>query len=304
MTRSLRLAVTADLHWGHRPVGDAAVRALRDFLGSAPPDLLLLGGDQGSLSHFDECLALWAELPCPKAVVAGNHDIWVDNPDPRGDSLEVYHKHLPAACARHGFHYLDHGPLLLPEKNLGVVGSINWYDYSWSLARLQQEVPAWAWHLENKVFSRGRHNDGRYVRWPLDDVRFTRQVVAALAEHLETALAALPQVVVLTHHPAFHGLSFPCARQPSGLDELLWEALGGNTALEELLRAHAERIPLVFSGHTHRQRANTLGTIRGFNVGGDYHFKRLLLIDWPAGTVQAHIFGEAGVHGSYTPGGG
>jgi len=48
----------------------------------------------------------------------------------------------------------------------------------------------------------------------------------------------------------------------------------------------------VFSGHTHRARTSTLGKIRGYNIGGDYHFKRLLLVDWPAGTVTAHVFGR------------
>jgi hypothetical protein len=32
--------------------------------------------------------------------------------------------------------------------------------------------------------------------------------------------------------------------------------------------------------------------IRGYNVGSDYHFKRLLWLDWPAGTVTAEEFGE------------
>jgi hypothetical protein len=28
-------------------------------------------------------------------------------------------------------------------------------------------------------------------------------------------------------------------------------------------------------------------------VGGDYHFKRLLLVSWPEQTVEAHDFGSA-----------
>ena len=63
-------------------------------------------------------------------------------------------------------------------------------------------------------------------------------------------------------------------------------------AVEKLLAAHGNRVPLVFSGHTHRARENTLGPIRGYNVGGDYHFKRLLLVDWPSGEVIAHVFGD------------
>ena len=75
-------------------------------------------------------------------------------------------------------------------------------------------------------------------------------------------------------------------------DGLLWDALCGNSALERVLADHAGRIPFVFCGHTHRERKNTLKGIRGYNVGGDYHFKRLLWLEWPAGTVTPHQFGE------------
>jgi hypothetical protein len=224
--------------------------------------------------------------------VPGNHDIWVEESDRRGDSLQVYREHLPKLCAEHGFHYLDAGPLLLPGAELGVVGSINWYDYSWSIDTLRNQVPDWEERLRGKYFSRGRHNDARFVRWPLDDIRFTAQVVQTLETHLEQVLRQVGQALVVTHHPAFYGLAFPRSAAPVTLDSLLWDAFAGNRALEELLPRYAERIPFVFSGHTHRARFNTLGAIRGFNIGGDYHFKRLLLLDWPAGHVEAHEFGD------------
>src|SRR5262249_33063532 len=107
----MRIAVTADLHWGHGRVGDAATELLRDHLRREPVDLLLLGGDIGTADHFAECLALFADLPCVKAVVPGNHDLWVADDDARGDSLTVYQEYLPGVCAAHGFHYLDHAPL-------------------------------------------------------------------------------------------------------------------------------------------------------------------------------------------------
>jgi 3',5'-cyclic AMP phosphodiesterase CpdA len=295
MTTPLRLAVTADLHWGHHRQGDEATRALRDALRAEPPDVLLLAGDVGTGDHFDGCLALFADLPGRKALVPGNHDLWVEDGDARGDSLQVYREHLPAVCAAHGFHYLDRGPLLLPDAGLAVAGSVNWYDYSWSLDRLKQHVPDWQERLRTKTFSRGRHNDARFVRWPLDDVRFTAEVVAALGRHLEEALARVPRAVVVTHHPPFYGLSFPdrdAAAALPLLDELLWDALAGNAALEALLARSADRIPLVFCGHTHRARENTLQGSRGYNVGGDYHFKRLLWVDWPAGEVRAQTFGD------------
>lgn len=288
----MRLALTADLHWGHGRLGDEATRALDQYLHQHPPDLLLLGGDQGTQDHFQECLQLFADLSCPKALVPGNHDIWVDDNDPRGDSLQVYQRHLPALCVVHQFHYLDHGPLILSEAGLAIVGSMNWYDHSWSLERLKQEVPDWECRLRNKAFSRGRHNDGRYVRWPLDDVSFTRQAVATFEKHLESALDKVGKVLVLTHHPACYGLNFPRSGPPQGLDSLLWDALSGNAALEQVLEKHRDRLAFIFSGHTHRERESRLGRVPAYNIGGDYHFKRLLLVDWPTGAVEAKVFGD------------
>ncbi len=291
MTQSLRLAVTADLHWGHGR-GDDATLLLRDHLLLDPPDLLLLGGDLGTEHRFDACLALFDDLPCARAAVPGNHDVWVTSDDVRGDSLAVYQQHLPAACAARNVHYLDHGPLLLPEAGLAVVGTINWYDYSWALDRLRVEVPDYAERLRDKRFSRGRHNDARYVRWPYDDAGFTAAAVTAFERHLSEALAQVPRAIVLTHHPAFYGLGFPREGPPSVPDGLLWDAFCGNAALERVLEHNAERIAFAFSGHTHRARENQLGPIRGYNIGGDYHFKRLLRIDWPAGAVQSYEFGQ------------
>jgi 3',5'-cyclic AMP phosphodiesterase CpdA len=291
MTRSLRLALTADLHWGTHARGDEATRHLLTFLAADPPDLLVLGGDVGAAHRFDECLGLFQKLDCRKALVPGNHDIWVVADDPRGDSWRVYRHHLPAVCAEHGFHYLDGGPLLLPEADLGLVGSINWYDYSWSLDQLQQ-FPGWEERLRKKRFSRGRHNDGRFVRWLLNDGRFTEEVVATLEQHLWEAVARVGKVVVVTHHPPFYDLLFPRNGQPATLDELLWDAFGGNSALEGVLADHAEQVAFAFCGHTHRARTGRLRSIRGYNIGGDYHFKRLLVLHWPAAVVEEHTFGD------------
>jgi 3',5'-cyclic AMP phosphodiesterase CpdA len=292
MPTSLRLAFTADLHWGHNRRGDEATLALVQAMRENPPDGFILAGDAGTADHFDECLQLFAELPCHKAMVPGNHDIWVEDNDPRGDSLTVYRQVLPALCDVHGFRYLDHGPAFFDEVGLAVVGTMNWYDYSWSLERLKREVPDWEWRLRTKTFTRGRHNDGRFVRWPLDDVTFTQQLVTAFADQLQEALTRAGKVIAVTHHPAFYGLSFPREAPASGVDSLLWDALSGNALLESLLLKHADHIPVVVSGHTHRERENQFGPVRGYNIGGDYHFKRLLVLHWPELHVETYIFGN------------
>jgi 3',5'-cyclic AMP phosphodiesterase CpdA len=288
----MHIAITADLHFGHNRLGDDATHLLLEHLQNQPPVLLLLGGDIGTDDHFAECLQLFRALPCRKALVPGNHDLWVADDDKRGDSLAVYQQHLPELCSMHEYHYLDFAPLIVAEANLAIVGSINWYDYSWSLERMKAQIPNWQWHLDNKAFSRGRHNDGRFVRWKSDDVSFTHEVVATLERHLTQSLAQVEHALVLTHHPAFHGLGFPRAAPAKDLDELLWEALSGNRGLETILEKHAGRIPLILSGHTHRSAEAQLGPARGINIGGDYHFKRMLIVDWPAGTIETFIFGD------------
>src|SRR4051812_23905394 len=100
MTQSLRVAVTADLHWGHSVRGMAATRLLFEHLNQQPPDVLILAGDVGTGSLYGDCLSQLASLPCRKAVVPGNHDIWV-NADADHDSLHLYETELPRVSALH-----------------------------------------------------------------------------------------------------------------------------------------------------------------------------------------------------------
>src|SRR5262245_10377630 len=131
MSASLSLAITADLHWGSHENGDEATRLLLAHLRHQPPDVLILAGDIGAGENFEKCLALFDDLACGKALIPGNHDIWVADNDARGDSLQVYRDYLPSVSAQHGFHYLDQGAFRVKEADLALVGSINWYDYSW-----------------------------------------------------------------------------------------------------------------------------------------------------------------------------
>lgn len=291
MALPLRIAVTADLHWGHHARGITANRLLFDYVKEHPPDVLILAGDVGSGSFHGECLAQFDSLPCQKVVVPGNHDIWVEH-EAAYDSLHLYETGLPALAAQHGFQYLDHGPLIFPESDLAFVGSINWYDYSWSLDALRERYPDDLHRLESKRFPRGRHNDANYVRWPLNDTSFTARIVPVFERQLKEALAQVGRVIVVTHHPPIYDLCFPRENTPMTLESLMWDAFCGNRSMEEVLSRNAERIAFAFCGHTHRARETEWHGIRGYNIGGDYHFKRMLLVDWPTGKVETHEFGE------------
>jgi predicted phosphohydrolase len=291
LAERLRIAITADLHWGPHPRGDAATRDLAAFLRADPPHVFVIAGDVGAGNEFGPCLALFSDLPSRKAVLPGNHDIWVTATDPRGDSLDVYERHLREVAASAGFQYLDSGPLFLDEAHLAVAGTINWYDYSWSVEILKERFSDYELRLQTKQFSRGRHNDARFVRWPIDDRRFTARVVAKLEDHIQQTAGRADRLIVATHHPPFYNLGFPRIG-PLSNDALLWDAFSGNRAIEDLLKRHADRVDFAFCGHTHLARNETFHGIRGYNVGGDYHFKRLLMLHWPEGTVEAHVFGN------------
>src|SRR5262245_16627029 len=289
--KPLRIAVTADLHFGTRhAAGQRTTLELAARLAEQPPDLLILAGDIGAGDDFDRCLEMFERLPGRKALVPGNHDIWVRSDDARGDSLDVYDRHLPAVARDHGFTYLDHESILLPESDLAVVGSINWYDYTWDNDQLRAAAPDdWQERLRTKRFTRGMHNDANYVRWSFDDPTFTEHVVTRLTTDVDSALDRVGNVIVAVHHPPVRGLLYP-APEPLTLDALLWRAFSGNTRLEAALTARARRIPFVFCGHTHTARSCVVEGMRGYNVGSDYHFKRLIWLDWPSGEVRDEEF--------------
>src|SRR5262249_13797420 len=160
-------------------------------------------GDVGTGENFDACLALFDRLPCRKALVPGNHDVWVSRFDATRDSLALYDRELPRVAAAHGFHYLDSGPLLFPDQGLALVGPMSWSASSWALDELRRLFPGEEERLHTKRFTRGRHNDANFVRWPTDDVAFTARLVAAFERQLGEALAQAARAVVVTHHPPF-----------------------------------------------------------------------------------------------------
>ncbi len=286
----MKLAITADLHWGHRK-GNEPTRQLAARLQQQPPDILLIAGDIGTGIMFEQCLQLFADLPCLKALVPGNHDIWVSQEELQYDSLDLYQTLLPEVARRLGFRYLDRDPLLVSDE-LAIVGSINWYDYSWGIEGLRRLHPGEEGRLKTKRFTRGRHNDGVFVRWPTNDIEFTARVVATLEQQLAAVAPRAKQLIVMTHHPPIYDLGFPQTLPLVELDALLWDSLCGNASIEALLSRYAAKIAYLFCGHTHRSRQTVWKGVRGYNVGSDYPSKRLLWLDWDTGEMTAEEFAD------------
>ena len=132
---TMRIAITADLHWGHNRRGDEATpTAAASNCGSHPPDLLLLGGDIGTERAFRRVPAtLRATLPCPQGARARQSRHLGQRPT----TTRRFLAGLSTASARSvrsiGYHYLDHGPLHPAGRRTWPSSArINWYDYSWS----------------------------------------------------------------------------------------------------------------------------------------------------------------------------
>jgi len=282
----MRLAVTSDLHWGLSPAGDAATLELVRRVEELAPDAFAVAGDVGEGESFVRCLELFARLRCPRLVVPGNHDLWTR--DPEASSHERYRQGLPREASTAGFHYLDRHPVTSTDGSIGIVGSINWYDYSFADPVVEREHPEAPEMYRAKLFPNGQHNDGRFVRLSMSDAEFTGEVVSRFKAHVTELPASVEQVIAIQHHPPVRELFYPTPL--TSTYQLFWLAYTGNRRMQEAVLAEP-RVKTVICGHTHAACEADVQGKRCINIGGDYHFKRLLLLDTDTGMEQWWEFG-------------
>jgi predicted phosphohydrolase len=277
----VRLAVTADLHWGISKAGDKSSRALAAYVRELSPDAFAIAGDVGEGARLRECLRLFADLRCVRLVVPGNHDLWTRAP--LSSSLDIYEQRLPRTAAEEGWTYLDQAPYLTRHGREAVVGSINWYDYSFADPALAEEIPGVEQMYREKRFPRGVHNDGRFVRLWQTDEEFTGRVVDRFRQHLDALPASVQSVVVVQHHPPVRELFYPTALE--SVEQRVWLAYTGNRRMQDAVLSDP-RVTTILCGHTHAHCAAEVQGRRCRNIGGDYDFKRLLLLDTATGDEQ------------------
>lgn len=281
----MRLAVTADLHWGLDPHGDAATRELARKVEDLAPDAFAIAGDIGEGEEFARCLGLFSRLTCDRLAAPGNHDVWTR--DEAVDSLELYERGLPQLAAGAGFQYLDQRPYL-PVPGLAVVGSMNWYDYSFADPAVEEEHPDAPEMYRHKRFPNGVHNDGRFVRFGLTDEAFTQRVVSAFQAQLGALPETVAGVIAIQHHPPVQELFYPTPL--TNTYQRFWLAYTGNRRMQDVV-LDDPRIRAVICGHTHAACVADVAGKRCLNIGGDYHYKRLLLLDTDTGAEQWWEFG-------------
>jgi 3',5'-cyclic AMP phosphodiesterase CpdA len=268
----MRLVVTSDLHYspGHR----SAVDAFAAEVAALAPDVLVLAGDVAEGPEwFDACLARFAAIGCPRAVVAGNHDVWSRRGKGGPDSRALLDAVLPALAARHGFVWLEGESLRLGD--VAVAGSLAWYDYSAADLRLGR---AGAEYARRK----GEFNaDAWYVDWPEGDPEVAARLGDGLVARVlaEAARPDVREVVVVTHVPLFDAcMRRLAAHEPDAARWNFTNAYFGNLTLGARIAA-VGKVRHVVSGHTHCGGDWTVGGLRAQVVGSDYGRPAAVVLD-------------------------
>ena len=244
----MRIVITADLHY--RPTERQRYLALVQRIAAQQPDCLVVAGDVGHpLRLFRRGLELFETLRCPKMLVAGNHDLYRSEHSSRA----LWESILPQVAQHAGFVWLESQSLQLGD--VGICGTMGWYDYSTSAAHLA--VPADAYRLLKELVN----HDADYIDWPWSDRAMARYLQRGFDRRL-AALAADPtvaRILVVTHMPIFDEMipSYPQSEKWS-----LLRAYMGNLALGEVVRA-CPKVTHVISGHVHRSSAWRLARVTG-----------------------------------------
>ena len=293
--RTMRILVTADLHYDIRrsrePAEALAARAL-----AMGGDALVLVGDSAGRdpSPLRECLRLFEGFPGRKLLVAGNHCLWCY---PGEESWDRYHTMLPAVAAEEGFEVLDHEAVQL--GNVGLAGSVGWYDYSFRDESLEIPVPFYAAKVspgaaarfeehddlmathghglsERQMAMGVRWMDGEYVRLGMSDEAFVVHLVEKLADQLAALDTSSRQIVTFLHHLPF-AQSFPAGRP----DRFAFaSAYMGARPFGELLLT-CPKVSHVYCGHSHWRDAQRIGHLNVVNVGSTYVEQHLEVLDMP-----------------------
>jgi hypothetical protein len=261
----MRLLITADLHY--RPSQRETYLQFSRWVEAQAPDCLVVAGDSGHpLRLFQRALQLFAEVGCPKLVLAGNHDVYKGEQDSR----MLWEVNLPTTAREEGFGWLEEETIVLDPapgveaatatpplacgqernksarpKTIGVVGTMAWYDYSSAAPHVSLS------DSDYRVLKHLVNHDADYVNWPWSDRAMARFLGRRFAERL-TGLVDNPtidQIVVVTHVPIFPEA---VPHYPQSEFYNLLRAYLGNFTLGEWVRQQP-KVTHVVSGHIHHR---------------------------------------------------
>ena len=290
---TVRILVTADLHYeiarSRGPTERLAKRACK--LGG---EAIVLVGDTAGAdpTPLRECLRLFGAFPGRKLLVAGNHCLWCR---PGENSLDRYRRLLPALAEEEGFILLDHQPVVI--DNVGLVGSVGWYDYSFRDRSLgipkafyrAKVAPGAAARMgaHYELFARYRAQldqshlaigtiwmDGVHVNLPMSDEEFVDVLAEKLAGQIKQVTGRCRRIIAFVHHLPFREL-VPQDRPPRFA---FAAGFMGSQRLGEVLLAD-EKVTHVYCGHSHWPAKAEIGRLTAISIGSTYTEKQLEVLE-------------------------
>jgi predicted phosphohydrolase len=288
----LKLTFTSDLHVDVTVPNAKLIDCLVSELLRIDPDVFIIAGDiAAGLESYARTLEKFSPLKCQKLVVAGNHDIWVESKRKLKhgfDSSTKYHDLLPEICREYDFVYL--GLEAFRIGNIGFVGSLGWYDYSFRNMSLDDRI-------SRSMYVKGQYEysmwmDKKYAWWLHDGARKSYRldhgrhcksdetVTTEMADSLKKQLLALPQdeitrIVAVLHHLPFREM----VRHTGKLPWDFFSAYMGSQRLGEVLLGD-RRVTHVLCGHTHFNKDITVGQVRTLCSPVGYAH------EWPSGDLE------------------
>jgi Icc-related predicted phosphoesterase len=278
MAETRKLLVTADLHFGLYPAGDACVLELAEFVRNSEADALVIAGDLADVDTdwFAACLDLFASFKGPKMVVPGNHDLWSAGVG----TEQKYREVLPAIASDCGFRMLDASPVA--AEGVGFIGNIGWYDYSFRNPELNIALEQYE---RKELPGVCTWNDGQFINWQMSDPEFTEKCMRKLEAAYRSIEPTVHTVVAVLHSLPFRELLYG----PSSAAYEFCRAYMGSERIGRLL-SEFRKVRYVFCGHRHGHATATIGHIQAFAVGSEYLVKRLIELDISTGEYEVHTF--------------
>lgn len=277
-----RLFFAGDLHLGMNLIGDAATKRLVAYLAREvrPGDVICLTGDLGVRdADVLTCFELFESLPCHKAFVLGNQDVWLFPEDGHVTS-DARMRFLHRKGQNRGFFPVHDEPLILSD--LAFVGSTAWYDETFRDPDLQAPTQAYIDQVWEIGSERSAWPDAAYVHWSWKMEETAERFLVQLKRQLES-VRHLPQVVVLLHHlPTKKLLPHPWLRRVHpALISKRWRfanAFLGSGRFCQLICQYPN-VSRVVCGHAHWPgEARLSWRTRAYALGGSYTTKELLIL--------------------------
>lgn len=239
----MKIVITSDLHYDERGhlTSPAEVQEMVQKIAIERANLVILAGDLAHGSKaFEECLAAFRVLRVPVAVLAGNHDIWRDE-DAGFSSEELWSYQLESITMRQQATWLEKQNLVFGE--VGVVGSMAWYDYS-GADPTQNTAPDLLESLKACF-----NNDATWIDWGRKDRDFAKELRDGMLQRLR-ALAqqeGIRKILVVTHVPI---VEEQMERKSEDSQWGLTNAYFGHLTLgDEVVKE--PKVVAIVSGHTH-----------------------------------------------------